>query len=272
MKNIKNIIPYTLIITLAFFASCKKDNKTEESVSGNGSLVIHLDNKVGTNDLVFGTRYINGNGDTMNFSKFNYYVSNFKFTKADGTTYTVPKDSSYFLVKHDDEATKELTFNNVPAGDYTSVSFVIGVDSLKSTAPTSERTGVLDPTAGASGMYWMWNSGYIFVKVEGTSPQAPIDTPTNSRPFAYHIGLFGGYSSKTLNNIRTVSLTIPNNESAQVRTTKTPEIHTYVDLMQMFNTPTKISVAANPVVMVSPYSPTLANNYINMFSINHVHN
>ena len=71
----------------------------------------------------------------MNFSLFKYYVSNFIFNKEDGSSYTVPKDSCYFLIDESEAASQTVEFNNVPAGKYVSVSFTIGVDSLKSTAP-----------------------------------------------------------------------------------------------------------------------------------------
>lgn len=84
-----------------------------------------------------------------------------------------------------------MRLKNIPAGEYKEIRFLLGVDSLKSIAPASERTGVLDPAdRWRWKSYRMWNSGYIFVKVEGTSPQAPLDSASNSNKFRYHIGLF----------------------------------------------------------------------------------
>jgi hypothetical protein len=42
--------------------------------------------------------------------------------------------------------------------------------------------------------------------------------------------------------------------------------------MEMFTNPTTVSVAANPTVMVSPYSKTIADNYANMIKLDHIHN
>lgn len=77
------------------------------------------------------------------------------------------------------------------------MSFILGVDSLRSTKDLSERTGVLDPTAAGGDMYWSWNSGYNSLKMEGTSRSLPM-----GGDFMYHIGGFGGYSSATINNIK----------------------------------------------------------------------
>jgi hypothetical protein len=251
------------------FSNCKKD---EEAISGLGKISFEFDNQAGDESLVLGKNYKNANGDTVKFSQFDYFVSNFVLVKTDGTEYIVPKDSCYFLCKHDNPDSREITINNVPAGDYKSVRFVIGVDSTKSVSDISQRTGVLDPAAGASGMYWAWNSGYIFVKVEGTSPQAPLDAGSGERIFQYHTGLFGGKDTPTLNNLKTVTISATD-ENAEVRKDKSaPQFHIYVDLLQMFTSPINISVAANPYSHGGAFSKTVANNYADMFILDHVHN
>jgi hypothetical protein len=199
---------------------------------------------------------------------FNYYISNVVLVQEDGTRYVVPKDSCYFLCKQDNPDSREVKINNVPAGNYTSLEFVIGVDSAKCVSPASERVGVLDPATGASGHYWSWNSGYIFMKMEGTSPAAA----TADNKFQYHIGLFGGLNSPTINNLKTVKLNVPA-EAARVRQGKeAPHFHLFVDALEVFKSPTVLSIAANPAVHGNPFSANIANNYADMFVIDHVHN
>lgn len=264
----KTAFAVALFAGIVTFNSCKKD----EEITGFGNLEVYFDHVVNGSTFALGTNYVNASGETMNFSQFDYYVSNFVLVKEDGSEHVVPKDSCYFLVKTSSTSSRTVTLKNVPAGNYKEVKFIIGVDSLKSTRPATERTGVLDPAGEGAGMYWMWNSGYIFVKAEGTSPQAPLDAQGHNT-FRYHIGLFGGYSTPTLNNIKSVTLhDHANHENATVRTNITPELHVQVDVMEMFKSPTAISVAANPVVMVTPYSATVANNYADMFELHHIHN
>jgi len=125
----------------------------------------------------------------------------------------------------------------------------------------SRRKGVLDPAGGhQGGMYWDWNSGYIFLKLEGTSPQA---TQTGNA-FMYHVGLFGGYQAKTLNNLRTIKLSFDNSK-AQVSASQIPTVNLQTDIAKVFDGPTKISIAQHPEVMVSDFSATIANNYAQMF-------
>ena len=272
INNKNSFILFMAIMIATGMSSCKKDKEEEIVVpeTGTGSLKIEFDHKANGLTLNLGQDYVNAQGETMNFSMFNYYVSNFSLVKSDGSIYTIPKDECYFLVQEAGGANTEIELKNIPFGDYKEVQFIVGVDSLKSVAPASERTGVLDPAGEGAGMYWMWNSGYIFVKVEGTSPQAPLDSATNSNKFRYHIGLFGGYSSPTLNNIKKISL--PSADLATVRKDITPRCHVEVEIMEIFKAPTTVSVAANPTVMVTPYSQSIANNYADMFELHHVHN
>ncbi|MBL7829527.1 MAG: hypothetical protein JNK41_00755, partial [Saprospiraceae bacterium] len=163
----KSILPVLafMSIVLVSISSCKKDDNV--TPTGTSSITVEFDNVANGNTLVLGKDYTNANGDVMNFSMFNYYVSNFSLVKSDGTVFTIPKDSCYFLIKEEGGENAEIELKNIPAGDYKELRFMVGVDSLKSVSPVSERTGVLDPAGDGAGMYWAWNSGYIFVKTEG---------------------------------------------------------------------------------------------------------
>jgi hypothetical protein len=149
---------------------------------------------------------------------------------------------------------------------------MVGVDSLRSTMDITKRTGVLDPAnlTGTDKMYWNWNTGYIFWKLEGTSPQAPVD-PSGNRNFRFHIGLYGGYSTPTINNLRTISIDLSPVGTAKVITGKTPAIHMVHDVLKGINGATNISFASNPTIMVTDFSRHLANNYIDAFSHDHTH-
>lgn len=253
-----------------FFAGCNKD---EFKAGDKGRIVIEFDNVAGSQDLQLNTgNYTNAAGESFNISLFQYYISNIKLQTEDGDEYIVPQKESYFLIQEHKAHTHSVVLNDVPAGNYKSVSFIIGVDSLRNTMAPSERTGVLDVAAytGEENMYWAWNSGYIFVKTEGISPQAPVGTD-GQRKFRYHVGGYGGYSSATINNIKSKSLSF-GREVAKVRKDATPEVHLKVDILKLFNGSPNISIAANPSVHFAPFSVNIANNYVNMFEFDHVHN
>lgn len=257
-----------LLSTLFIIPACDHKHDDDSEIKGFGSIELEFDNQAAGSTLVFGKDYTNAAGESLQLTTFDYYISNVVLVKSDGTRYVVPKDKSYFLCKHDDADTREIKIDDIPAGDYTGLEFMVGVDSAKSVSPISERTGVLDPADGANGHYWSWNSGYIFVKMEGTSPVAPA--PENI--FQYHVGLFGGFDNPTLNNLKTIKMTVPD-EAAEVREGKNaPHFHLYVDALAIFSSPTNVSIATKPFSHGDAYSATLSANYADMFSIDHVHN
>lgn len=256
---------FGLLFALLSLVACQ----TKNIDTAAGTVQLTFDNRVGANSLALGTgTYQNKQGESFTITRFDYFVSNIRLLRTDGSAYTIPQDNSYFLVREADPTSQVITLNNVPAGEFAQVEFMIGVDSLRNTADVGKRTGVLDPAGShTSGMYWDWNTGYIHLKMEGTSPQAPLDA-TGNRNFRYHIGLFGGYQTPTLNNLRTVRVPLViNGKGLQAGPDLKSAVVISVDAGKLFDGPTPISIAQYPDVMVSPVSAIIANNYATMFSL-----
>ncbi|MFT3681225.1 MAG: hypothetical protein QM791_13195 [Ferruginibacter sp.] len=257
---------FFLILSFSLlFSSCKKDDASKYDPAVGGELSVEFDNIAGSADLQLGTgSYTNASGESFKVTKLKYYVSNFILTNTNGTVYTVPQDSCYFLIDESDPASS-LPVLKVPEGEYKTLSFVIGVDSLRSTMSVSRRTGAIDPTAAGGDMYWGWNSGYIFFKMEGESPASPMG-------FMYHVGGFGGYDAVTINNLKTVTLDLNARGMPQVKKGKETNIHLMVDILKLFDGATTISIASHSMVMFDPFSVTIANNYAAMFRHDHTEN
>lgn len=258
------------VFCLSFaFVSCNDDEPAVDPTT-TGSLRIEFDNVAGDRDLALNTAtYKNAAGENFTVSMLNYYVSNIKLLKADGSSFTVPQDSSYFLIRESNAESQEVTLNNVPAGEYMSIAFIIGVDSLKSVLDKSKQKGILDQSSGPTneeGMYWDWNPGYIFLKMEGSADSAK--SPNGK--YYYHIGGFGGLNVKTINNLRTVKVDF-GGKKAIVTKELSPEVHLLADVLKIFSGSTQLSISKNTTVMFDPYSKNIADNYVNMFSLDHIH-
>ncbi|RZM00157.1 MAG: hypothetical protein EOO88_58945 [Pedobacter sp.] len=272
------MIGLVLILT-----SCsKKDDVTPEFVESNlAPFSLEFDNIMG--DRTFsvnntGSLYTNAAGEKFSISLLQYFISNIKVSTADGKTYAVNPDSSYFLISGADRASRFAKVR-VPEGDYSKVSFTLGVDSLRSTMGVEKRTGVLDPAAGGGhdtgGMYWGWNSGYIFFKFEGNSSVISDDVkgdPTGKKQFKYHIGGFGGYSAPTINNIKTITVDLSTGGIAKVRKDRQSNVHLFVDVMKVFNGKNTFKIAEHPNVMFSEYSVGIAANLVELFRHDHTEN
>ena len=275
MKSINQYFATALAVCavfLLFSCSTPASPSPGPDAPAGGKLRLEFDNVVGDKNLVLGSvTYKNASNEDFVVTKFNYFISNIKLTKADGSVFVVPQDSSYFLVKEDTKTSQFVTLNNVPLADYTAAEFMVGVDSTRNTAPIEKRQGVLDPSGSMmdDGMYWAWNSGYIFVKLEGTSSKG---NPVNGK-FYYHIGLFGGYNERTVNNTRVVKMNF-GELKASVTESVVPEVHLLVDVHKVFDGPAaNISIAAyNSIMGGQPdKSQQIAGNYVNMFRLDHIH-
>ncbi|GAB3999786.1 hypothetical protein GCM10028807_51010 [Spirosoma daeguense] len=237
------------------------------NAQNTGSVTLSFSNVVGQDNVVLKDKqFTTPNGEQFTITRLQYYVSNIRFVRKDGSEYVVPQDESYFLIRENVPATKQIRLNNIPVDTYTAVRFLIGVDSLRSTSDVGLRKGCLDVGGDGKDMYWAWNSGYIFIKLEGTSPQAPVTAQRPNHEFMYHIGLFGGMGARqTLNNLRTATVEF-SNAMVQVKKGKGIAVGIRADLNQFFGGATSISFAQNPVVMASPFSQKIADNYQSMFS------
>lgn len=279
MKTTNKYCKHFIVVLLCLvFTGCKKD-KVNIDATKKAAFSIEFDNIVGEETLGFEPReYTNAKGEKFRIKLLQYFISNIELYKADGTKYTVPQEESYFLINGADR-TRRFATVNIPEGDYTKVSFLVGVDSLRNTMPVEKRTGVLsfNPEEGheGGGMYWGWNSGYIFFKFEGycdlISDNQQGD-PTGNKQFKYHIGGFGGYSAPTFNNIKKVTVDLNLAGIAQVREGFRSNVHLFVDIMKVFNGPHTFSIKEHPNVMFSEYSVNIANNFPSMFSHDHTEN
>lgn len=213
-------------VGLTALSSCGKTTVPDPApVATTGPLAVTIENVVGPDPLVLDTRtYTSPAGEAFTVTKFNYYLSNFVLRRADGSTYAVPE--SYFLVRETAPGSavpdgKHIVLPNIPVGDYTGLSFLIGVDEERNTA--GAQTGALAPE---NAMFWSWNQGYIFLQLEGTSPQSG-DTGTHL--LAYHIGDF-----RRPNNLRVVAPPLPAGSLLQVQAGHTPELHLQANLLRLF--------------------------------------
>jgi len=167
---------------------------------------------------------------------------------------------TYFLVDQAKVDSNLLSMKDMPAGDYTGLSFTVGVDSARTKA--GAFTGALDAN---NAMWWDWSQEFINVKLEGTSPQSP------SRGLVFHIAGFKGANGAN-NTIRTVALPFPNGTKLLIRPDHTPQIHLHVDVLGLFGGPNPVRFATVYNTMGGAQSVKVADNLAaGMFSVEHIH-
>jgi hypothetical protein len=235
--TVSSICVVLFIIILSFKSSQK--NKVH----------IQFKNYVGNAVLQIDSAYKNELGQKLTIANFKYYIGNICLKKADGKSYTT---QDYFLINEHEEDSKQIILNDVPEGNYTAIEFIVGVDSLHNCSGLQQ--GALDPV---NGMFWAWNTGYVFLKLDGQSPLSKA----SGNVFEYHIG---GYKQPT-NSIRKITLNFKGDKIVSAANPLSLLIKT--DVLEVLKTPTTIDFSKLPSVTDTRNATIIANNYVDMFSL-----
>ena len=187
--------------------------------------------------------FINDFGEKYSITKLKYYVSNIKFVTGEKRK----TSSDVFLI---DASKKNIISVAVPSKDINGITFLLGVDSALNCS--GAQSGALDPL---NDMFWTWNNGYIFFKVEGNSATSKADL----HRIEYHIGGFKG-SNKTMTEIY-----LPLKKKVLLKRRK---LIIQLDIDKYWNGINKLTIAEMPVIAI-PGAPAkyAANNFTGMFSI-----
>lgn len=111
-------------------------------------------------------------GDSIQLDVLRFYVSSVQLYSHGKM---VASDSSgFYLVDIKDSLKSSFTLRSKMSESFDELRFCVGIDSVTSTSGAME--GDLNPSHQ---MYWTWQSGYIFVKLEGY---------VKKKQFEYHLG------------------------------------------------------------------------------------
>jgi hypothetical protein len=247
--NVKKFKDISAICLFLLLSKCLKLH-AQSQASQRNNLEINFTHYVDTSVLLLDSGlYKNDFNQDFSITKFKYYIGNLTFTRINGEVFFI---DDYFLIDEEKPNSKKLSLKNVTAGEYVSISFTIGVDSIDNCS--GAQSGALDPI---NGMFWTWNTGYIFMKLEGvsnfsSSPNAALE---------YHIGGF----KKTSNCIRNVLL--PLNKPIFVTAQNKEKIEIKTDVLEILKTPTAIDFSTLSSVTDFNNATIIADNYSDIFSV-----
>lgn len=201
----KRVLFFGLVVSIVLFSlSCKKkkintlDNSTNIT-SETATLTFSINNVIDSKPINFGVlEFVNKAGNTYSVNELKYYLSGFELTKDDGTVVT---SSQVSLIDAADEIMQSFDMKQIPNGTYKKMKFFIGV------SPSSNHNGLqegaLDPMHG---MFWSWNTGYVFFKHDGQF----IDSTGATQGISFHLGTDAAYTKIEIPVNFTVSGTAKN--------------------------------------------------------------
>jgi hypothetical protein len=248
--------------------SCSNDDDTSDLANQYGNLEVEFDNVFGNANLILNSQSnATSQGEALNISNVKYIISNIVLTKEDGTTFVYPKAESYFIVSEADELSRVVELENIPAGNYTAITFGIGVDEAQYNLGEAAQGGLF-ASAQNEGMASVWSEGYTHLLFEGTFTSPTVTTPTTFMIRTGKSGADYNYTGVTLN--------FP--DKALVRTAITPDVHIFADVAKVADGTNKINLSENNTPGVGAMISSGENlslvtaNLAQMFTVDHVHN
>ena len=178
-----------LLLVPMILISCKK----EIPVGHHADAQLIISHNVSGSALIYDSLlYLNAAQNLFSVTRVEYYLSGFTFRKDYGEHY-LAKD--VFLINANKEE-NNFKISGIPEGDYSGLSFYIGVD------PKNNVSGALPSTLENLNMAWpdQMGGGYHFLKFEGHYKSA--DT---IKGYAMHLGLNPNLVKITFNKPFTVT-------------------------------------------------------------------
>jgi len=193
MRLIRFYLPGLIFGLALTFSACTKkdDNINAVPVVPETQITINMKHMVGNNLADFDNiQYTNAFGNLYSVITLKYFVSDFRFYKTNSDAIFVDQE---FYVDALDETTLTLDLNTtLPPDDYTTVSFVFGLNTAKNI------TGAF-PNPPENAMEWPqpMGGGYHYMKLEGK-----IDSSGTINNYQAHTGA-------TMGNANFINVIIP---------------------------------------------------------------
>ena len=155
----RNLFFIMFAAIMLLLPACNKSNDTPilREVQVDFGFIHH----VGPDEVQFDTiTYTNDAGNEYSVSTLQYFISDIRLSRSDGTT--VHFDIEHYVDARNGTTTVFQPDRKIPAGDYSEISFIFGIDSVKNVAGRFP-----DPPENL--MEWppALGEGYHYMKLEG---------------------------------------------------------------------------------------------------------
>lgn len=242
----------TILTLLVVLVSCQKEKSAESTATAN--LEIRFQPTMNGVPLQLNTPYTNAAGENFTISTLKFYTGQFALGDVQSGARSQAIGEPYYLTDQAESGSMTFTQTITP-GSYNGLSFLAGVDSTRNVSGV--QSGALDP---AMGMFWTWNSGYIYLKIEGNSV---VSNQPNGK-FEYHIGGFK-FPYSAIREI-TAELTEPGRWEIIAGQTISFDINFEID--RFFSSVHQLSISNTPVCTTpGELAAQIADNMASAFAV-----
>jgi hypothetical protein len=181
----------SLLMILSLFQFCKKDDPITDPETKTGNLQLSFNHKVNGNPLTVDTLlYINTAGNEYMVNEIQYFISDIVLHSSTGNDYSISANNGIHYIDTDIPATQVWSIpENIPVGNYTSVSFTFGINQAKNQSGIFVNPPEVD-------MFWpeFLGGGYHYMKLNGKWK----DTNSDIVPFNFHLGIGQIYAGNVI--------------------------------------------------------------------------
>ncbi|HRK28055.1 MAG TPA: hypothetical protein PK239_12310 [Chitinophagales bacterium] len=210
----KNLLFLIALVIIGFLSACDDNNEPDYN------LTFKVKPLVNGQPFQLNQAYLSPQNQRFMYEKFTFYLSHVTLVAPDGTEQPVSEVMWYDL------SNPETVKLKVPDGNYTTLKFSIGLDSIMNASdPATFAEG--HPLSYSQNNYWSWATKYIFAKLEGRCDNNPNSAEWETA-FLYHLGLDTLYRQTSV--ARTVSLTQDNLTNIEL-TLNVEEIFNNLDIV-----------------------------------------
>lgn len=178
-QSLKTILKTTVFIALTsvYIVACDEkpvDPPKNETPSDNVELTFKFTS-------FLSAPFISNAGDTISISKLKFLMSGFILEKTTGEFVVLPDAYGFLSLT---EKIDSFVLKNVPKGEYKSIRFLVGIDSVINHSNPQQWPLSHPMNPSVNDMHWGWSGGYIFNVVEGYYKNKGFD-----KAFSFHVAL-----------------------------------------------------------------------------------
>lgn len=244
-----------LLLSIVFLSCKEKNSSSDDQTPAATAATVKLNFKVTWENAPYSnsTIYHDSYGNRLRIDNFVSYISQLSLIKTDGSEELL-KD--YSLLNWANNNKPEFS---VPKGNYSGIKFLIGVpeDVNTNVDPAQYPNSHVLSVAGSQGMFWNWNTGYIFTKLEGKADTTGTDLP-----------LLDGFSYHTGDDHFTRYVILNKNLNFEAGNNYSETIHLQIDKIFMPNEGEGINLAEESAFhSPGPLMSRFVDNFKNAFSV-----
>ena len=174
-----------LLFAIGFSACDTEDPKPEPQAPEEGEFTLRFEPYWENEPLAIGDVYNTADGFRLRVENLDFYISNVTINHSENGPFV----GSEVALLQDESENMEVTFD-ADAGSYSGFSFAFGIPSEVNTDsdPTQFPNSHPLSVQGSNGMFWTWNTGYIFTTFDGRADTTGTEGEPLNHPFAFHCG------------------------------------------------------------------------------------